>query len=86
MMLDMFGKIGFGQGFRYVTGIIEVGAALLLLWPRTTLPGALAMLAVLAGAFVTQAFVLHGDVVHVIVIAAFVGLLIWLVRGRPAAS
>ena len=30
MMVDSFDAIGFGQGFRYLTGLIEVGGAALL--------------------------------------------------------
>ena len=32
-MVEMFDKIGVGQWFRYVTGLIEVGGAILMLVP-----------------------------------------------------
>jgi putative oxidoreductase len=35
-MVDTFGQIGLGQWFRYLTGIIEVGSAVLLLVPSLT--------------------------------------------------
>ena len=36
MMVETFEKVGVGQWFRYVTGAIEVGSAILLLIPRLT--------------------------------------------------
>lgn len=84
MMVVEFQTIGLGQGFRIFAGMVELVAAGLLLWPRTTLIGAGLMLCVLAGAFVAQIGPLHGDVIHVMVFAAAVILTIWLTRrARP---
>ncbi len=80
MMVAEFQTIGLGQDFRILTGVIELVAVGLLLWPRTSLIGAGLMLCVLVGAFVAQVGPLHGDVIHVIVIAAIVLLTIWLTR------
>ena len=54
MMLDTFDAIGFGQWFRYVTGVIEVGGAVLL-W----LPGRQVLAAALLGATMVGALVAH---------------------------
>ena len=35
-MVAVFEQVGLGQWFRYFTGVLEVGGALLLLWPATT--------------------------------------------------
>ena len=40
MMVETFEKVGVGQWFRYVTGAIEIGSAILLLIPRLTPVGA----------------------------------------------
>lgn len=80
MMVDEFAVIGLGQWFRYLTGILELAGAILVLIPAVSVAGALILLAVDAGAFVAQAFVLHGDVIHTFVIGAVLGLLIWLQR------
>ena len=40
-MVAEFGQIGLGQWFRFVTGVIELCGAGLLLWPRTAFYGAL---------------------------------------------
>jgi hypothetical protein len=87
-MVAEFGLIGFGQGFRIFTGLAEVAGALLLLWSRTAFLGALVLLAVCVGAFVAQVGPLHGDLVHVVVLAALLALAAWLRRpawlSRPA--
>ena len=80
MMVDEFGTIGLGQWFRYLTGLLEVGGALALLWPKTSFYGAVVLLCVVVGAFITQAFVLHGDVIHTLVIGALVAALAWFQR------
>ena len=38
MWVRLFARIGLGQWFRYVTGIVEVAGGLLLLIPRATAP------------------------------------------------
>ena len=83
MMVHEFDVIGLGQWFRYFTGGIEVAGALLLLIPATWRLGTLAVLAVSCGAFATQAFVLHGDVIHTVVLIVLTGLMTW-VAWKPA--
>ena len=40
-MVEVFERVGFSQWFPYLTGILEVGGAALLLWPPMTALGAL---------------------------------------------
>jgi uncharacterized membrane protein YphA (DoxX/SURF4 family) len=82
-MVAEFGEIGFGQGFRYLTGAIEVIGAALLLWPRSAFAGAIVLLGICAGALVAQLGPLHGDVVHVLVLGGLLALAAWL--SRPTA-
>jgi len=58
-MIALFGVVGIGQWFRYVTGSLEVLGALLLIVPGTTAFGAVLIACVLAGAVVTHLTVLH---------------------------
>jgi putative oxidoreductase len=80
MMVAEFGKLGLGQGFRYLTGAIEVSGALLLLWPRSAFYGAVILVGICAGAFVAQTGPLHGDLVHVFVLGGLAALAAWLSR------
>jgi putative oxidoreductase len=80
MLVAEFDAIGLGQWFRYVTGLTEIAGAVLLLMPRTVFFGALILLGVCCGAFVAQIGPLHGDVIHVFVLAALILLTLWLTR------
>jgi len=87
-MVVEFGKIGLGQWFRYFTGATELVGVLLVLWPRTTVYGALVLLAVCVGAFVAQIGPLHGDIVHVLVLGGLLAVMAWISRPsglRPAS-
>lgn len=57
-MVDEFDMIGLGQWFRYVTGIIEVGVAILIWVPRRTAHAAALMICVIIGALFAHAAVL----------------------------
>lgn len=50
MMVQTFEAIGFGQWFRYLTGAIEVGAAVLLFVPGKQFLGALLLVCTMLGA------------------------------------
>jgi putative oxidoreductase len=54
-----FDAIGFGQWFRYFTGIVEALGGLLFLWPAATTLGAAMLIVTMLGAMATQAFVFH---------------------------
>jgi putative oxidoreductase len=53
-----FDAIGFGQWFRYFTGIVEAVGGLMFLVPASTTVGAALLAATMIGAMATQAFVL----------------------------
>jgi putative oxidoreductase len=82
MMVEEFGTIGLGQWFRYFTGGLELAGAIAILLPSISVFGAIVLLAVDAGAFVTQIAILHGDWIHTIVIGAILGAAIYLQRHR----
>src|SRR4051812_25867852 len=56
-MVSMFDVIGVGQWFRYVTGIIEVIAAIALLVPSAAIFGALLLIATMVGAIIVNLFI-----------------------------
>jgi putative oxidoreductase len=57
--VDMYSQIGWGQWFRYVTGIIEVGSAVMLLVPLRAMSGAGLLICTMTGAIVAHLTVLH---------------------------
>jgi putative oxidoreductase len=58
-MVQEFTQIGIGQWFRYFTGILEVSGAVGLLIPKFRFQAALLIAAVMAGATITNLFILH---------------------------
>ena len=81
-MVQVFEAIGFGQWFRYVTGVVEVGGAVLLLVPATGFLGALLMAATMAFAVVTHVVLIGGSPIPAIVLALLSAFVTW--RLRPA--
>ena len=82
MMVQEFDAVGLGQWFRYFTGALELVGGIAILIPSLSVPGALVVLLVDIGAFFAQAYVLHMDVVHTIVIAIAIGALLFLQRAQ----
>lgn len=80
MLVENFDKIGLGQGFRYLTGVIEIAGALAVLAPGYALYGVALLGAVCVGAFIARLGPLHGDIVHVLVLAVLIGLVGWFSR------
>jgi len=79
-MVAEFGVLGFGQGFRYLTGAIEVIGAVLLLWTRSAFLGAITLLGICGGALFAQAGPLHGDIAHVLALGGLLALMAWISR------
>jgi len=79
-MVHEFDLLGYGQGFRLLTGTLEVLATALLLLPRTAFYGAVILGAVCLGALVAQLTILHNDAIHAIVMAALLAILAWHAR------
>ena len=55
-MVAMFNAVGWGQWFRYVTGAIEMSAAILLLIPSAAVFGAVLLVPTMIGAIATNLF------------------------------
>lgn len=60
-MVAMFDVIGVGQWFRYLTGALEIGGAILLLVPAFSAAAALLLACVMAGAICTHLFIVGGS-------------------------
>jgi putative oxidoreductase len=57
--VEIFEQIGFGQWFRYFTGVVQVIGALLLLSPWTRTAGAVMLACTMMGAVLVDVFVAH---------------------------
>jgi uncharacterized membrane protein YphA (DoxX/SURF4 family) len=79
--VKIFGQIGFGQWFRYLTGVVEVLGGLLVLIPWTVAAGLALLVCTMGSAALIWAFVL-GQAANGIIPGVFgVGLvLFWLNR------
>lgn len=80
MAVEMFGKIGFGQWFRYLTGVLEVLGALWVIIPRFSVAGSALLACVMAGAVCTHLFLIGLDPTPAIVLLAVSLLLTYLQR------
>lgn len=82
-MVQVFDAIGFGQWFRYLTGLVEVGGALLLLVPATGFLGGLLLAATMVCAVATHLVLIGGNPAPAVVLALLSGFVAWRLRPVP---
>jgi putative oxidoreductase len=58
-MVALFTAVGVGQWFRYLTGILELTGAVLIVVPRTRSIGAVLLATIMLGAITAHLFILH---------------------------
>jgi putative oxidoreductase len=76
-MVEMFATIAIGQWFRYLVGALEIAGALGVLVPRLSGLAAVGLLCLMAGATLTNVFVLHTSPLLPIVLMVVSALLAW---------
>ena len=84
-MVQLFDTIGIGQWFRYVTGGIEIGSALLLLIPPAAAFGAILLACTMIGAIVAHVFILHTSPGSPAVLLVLLCAIVWVRRGQIVA-
>jgi putative oxidoreductase len=85
-MIALFNAIGFGQWFRYVTGAIEVGAAVALLIPSAAPFGALLLIPTMMGAAAANLSLSQSPAVPLVLLLA-AGAVAWARRRQlPGVS
>ena len=84
MMVATFETIGWGQWFRYLTGLIEVGAAVLLWVPGLRALAALALVCTMIGAVIAHLAVLGPSPWPAVVLGVLAAVLLWRERGVRA--
>ena len=80
MDVQLFAAIGIGQWFRYLTGVIEVVGAILLLIPSMALFGGLALAVTMVGAILTHLFIVGGNPAIPIALLAATSTVAWMRR------
>jgi putative oxidoreductase len=77
-MIHLFDKVGIGQWFRYVTGILEVAGAIGLLFSRYALYAAVLLATVMTGAIIAHLTVLGTPPAAPAVLLILTGTIAWL--------
>ncbi|MBB4005571.1 putative membrane protein YphA (DoxX/SURF4 family) [Aurantimonas endophytica] len=85
MMVEIFAQIGLGQGFRYLTGIVEFIGGLWLFVPGMTALAALWLAATMVGAILAHLLVLPESGMPAAVLLALSLVLVWLHRDQLVA-
>ncbi len=80
-MVGLFELIGVGQWFRYLTGLLEVAGAALLVIRAPRFHGAALLSVVMVGAVITHVAILHNAPTAPAVLLALTGLVAWARRG-----
>jgi putative oxidoreductase len=77
-MVQLFEKVGLGQWFRYVTGILEVAGAVGLLFTRCAFYSAVLLATVMTGAIIAHLTVLGTSPAVPVVLLIVTGAIAWL--------
>jgi putative oxidoreductase len=80
-MVALFEAVGVGQWFRYLTGLMELTGALLIVVPRTKFFGAALLSVVMVGAVLTHVFILHSAPTAPAILLVLAGIVAWARRG-----
>jgi uncharacterized membrane protein YphA (DoxX/SURF4 family) len=86
VMVQLFATVGFGQWLRYLTGIIEVVGAVLLLVPRGAVIGAALLALTMIGALIAHFTVLPFPPVKPIILLVMVAVVFWVRRQDPSGA
>jgi putative oxidoreductase len=73
----LFTAVGVGQWLRYVTGVLELTGAVLILVPKTRRAGAALLAIVMLGALTAHLFILHVPLTAPGVLLLLCGLVVW---------
>jgi hypothetical protein len=85
MMVATFDQIGFGQGFRYFTGAVEVIGAALLWLPRRQVVGAAILGGTMVGAVLAHLFILGPSPLPAIVLGVMCAAVLYIYRAQIPA-
>ena len=86
MMVQTFDAIGWGQWFRYLTGVIEVGAGVLLWVKGREAIGAFLLTATMAAAVLFHLLLLGPSFVPALVLGILAAIILWQHRDQIGAA
>ena len=76
-MVALFTAVGFGQWFRYVTGILELTGTVLIMVPKTRRIGSALLATIMLGALTAHLFILHVPATTPGVLFLMSGFVVW---------
>jgi putative oxidoreductase len=79
-MVQLFDAVGFGQWFRYLTGVVEILGALLLLVPSTGFLGGVLLFATMVGGLATHLLLIGGNPTPAVVLGLLSSFVAWRLR------
>lgn len=82
MMVETYETIGIGQWFRYLTGIIEVGSAILLFIPGKQAWGAALLACTMIGAVLAHLFILGPGSIPAVVLGLLSAVVLYAYRDQ----
>jgi putative oxidoreductase len=85
-MVTLFGALGLGQWFRYVTGVIEVTSGIALLVPSAAIFGALLLIPTMLCAIVINLFIVPASPVPPLVLLLGAAAVAWARRHQLRIS
>ena len=78
--VKIFARIGLGQWFRVLTGVVEVGGGVLYLFPKTNRVGAALLASAMLGAMIVHVAVLHDPILIIAPLALLAAVVVVAVR------
>ena len=85
-MVSLFGALGLGQWFRYVTGVIEVTAGIALLIPFVAIFGAILLLPTMLAAILINLFIVPASPVMPLLLLLGAAAVAWARRHQLRVS
>jgi len=82
MMVQTFEAVGVGQWFRYVTGVIEIGAAALLWFRGMQFVGAGLLTCTMAGAVLAHLFIIGPSAVPALILGVLSAIVAYHYRAQ----
>jgi putative oxidoreductase len=82
VMVSLFGQLGVGQWFRYVTGAIELTAGIALLIPSAAIFGAMLLIPTMIGAIIVNLFIVPASPVPPLVLLLLAAAVAWARRDQ----